>query len=212
MDKNLHVSRSGAGMVSRAGKVLGVTLFTLLAAFLLFSGSWSSTPLVHTTGDLDGDGRTEEYVLAGTVLTVKEGPEDLWESPADYRVDSFVLGDVDNDGRDNLVVSLWKVGSFGEIRPFWHTGEDAGYKNHLFVYELQGETYKSVWCSSDLDRPILSFAIRDVNGDGLNELIAEEGQYRNVTGERYAPDPNGKVRTAVWQWEEWGFSLRDSII
>ena len=207
MDKNLHVSRSGTGMVSRVVKLLGVTLFALLATFLLFSGSGSSNPLVYAAGDLDGDGRTEEYILEGTVITVKEGTQDLWESPSDYRVDSFVLGDVDNDGRDNLVVSLWKEGSFGEIRPFWHIGEDAGYKNHLFVYALQGDRFKPVWCSSDLDRPLLSFAIRDVNGDGLNELVAEEGQYRKVAGERYAPDPYGNARTAVWQWEEWGFSL-----
>lgn len=188
-----------------------LALVLLLLAVPLLSGADHSCPPVHTVGDLDGDGRTEEYFLAGAVLTVKEGTQELWESPPDYRVDSFVLGDVDNDGRDNLVVSLWKEGSFGEIRPFWHTGEDAGYKNHLFVYELQGETYKPVWCSSDLDRPILSFSIRDINGDGLNELVAEEGQYRNVADERYAPDPYGNVRTAVWQWEEWGFSLLDPL-
>ena len=188
-----------------------LVLILVLLAIPLFSGADDSAPPVCNAGDLDRDERTEEYILAGHILTVKEGTQVLWRSPPEYRVDSFVLGDVDNDGRDNLVISLWKEGSFGEIRPFWHTGEDAGYKNHLFVYALQGDTFKSVWCSSALDRPILSFAIRDVNGDGLNELVAKEGQYRKVVGERYAPDPYGNVRTAVWQWEEWGFSLQEPL-
>lgn len=212
------VSRADWRSVSRAGLRLGAALILLLAAVSLISGAGSivganagSIALtVRAVGDLDGDGETEEYILTDNVLTVTEGAKVLWKSSADWHVDSFVLGDVDNDGRDNLVISLWKKGSFGAIRPFWQTSEDAGYKNHLFVYKLQENTCKAVWCSSDLDRPILSFTIRDFDGDGLNELVVEEGQYRKVAGERYAPDPDGSVRTAVWQWEEWGFRLCDS--
>ncbi len=186
-------------------------LVLILLTIPLFSGADDSAPQYRAVGDLDGNGRTEDYFLADAVLTVKEGTRLLWKSPTDYRVDSFVLGDIDNDGRDNLVISLWKEGSFGEIRPFWHTGEDTGYKNHLFVYALQEDTFKPVWCSSNLDRPILTFAIRDVNGDGLNELIAEEGEYHKVAVERYAAYSDGNVRTAVWQWQEWGFSLQEPI-
>lgn len=174
---------------------------------VFFTGARSSGFPVSAVGDLDGDGRKEEYLLTDHRLTVKEGEQYLWRSPRDWCVDSFVLGDADNDGTANLVITLWKTGSFGDVRPFWQTGEDASFKNHLFVFKLQGNTFKSVWCSSDLDRPIVSFKICDVNGDGLNELVVEEGQYRKAAQERYTLDQDAPVRTTIWKWEEWGFSL-----
>ncbi|MDD3168981.1 MAG: hypothetical protein PHC91_05895 [Eubacteriales bacterium] len=187
-----------------------VLVFILLAVPLL-SGADESAPPFRTAGDLDSDGQTEEYLLVNHVLTVKEGTQELWKSPPAYHVDCFALGDIDNNGKSDLVVSLWKEGSFGEIRPFWHSGEDNSYKNHLFVYALRENTFTSVWCSSDLDRPILSLSVWDADGNGLNELVVEEGRYRKVAGERYAPDPDGSMRTAVWQWEEWGFCLNEPL-
>mgnify|MGYP000956882423 CR=1 FL=1 len=196
-------------MVSRLRQSPGTFLILFLVLFLiavpLLAGADDSDRLIRAAGDLDGDGKAEEYLLSDETLTVREETQELWKSSPDWRVESFALGDVDNDGKINLVISLWKKGSFDKIRPFWHTAEDVSYKNHLFVYEFQEDTLKPVWCSSDLARPILSFAIRDINDDGLNELVVEEGQYRKMAGDRYSPDPDGPVRSSVWQWEEWGF-------
>jgi hypothetical protein len=182
----------------------------LLCAVLLLSGSancGAPSPICEK-GDLDGDGISEDYSLSNNVLTVTEGSMQLWQSPGDYQVDSFALGDIDNDGKPNLVISLWKKGSFGELKPFWHTEKDTSYKNHLFVYKLQEDKFRQVWCSSDLDRPILSFKVRDVDGDGRNELVVREGQYKKISKDRYTPDPDGSVRTTVWQWDEFGFSKK----
>lgn len=186
-----------------------IILALILTACVLFSSQGDSGSPVRAAGDLDGDRRMEEYLLADHCLTVKEGEEYLWQSPQEWSIDNFVLGDVDNDGTVNLAISLWKTGSFGAVRPFWLTGEDTGYKNHLFVFKLIGNTFKSVWCSSDLDRPIVSFAVRDVNGDGLNELVVKEGQYRKTARKRYTLDDGAPARITVWQWEEWGFSRKN---
>lgn len=194
-------------MVSRIYFRLEVVLVLLLLAAPLLSGSGYSKALIRASDDLDGDGSAEEYSLMDNTLSVSEGEQVIWKLSSDYHVDSFALADVDNDGTINLVISLWKKGSFGETRPFWHDGEDMDYKNHLFVYKLRENTFKPVWCSSELDRPILSFAIRDINGDRLNELVVEEGQYKKMSGAMYAPDPDGLVQTTAWQWEEWGFHL-----
>lgn len=200
--------RLGAALVAAAAII--ALLLLLLAATLFFSAPGNSSTSIKEEGDLDGDGIAEEYVLTDHILTVMEGSRKLWTSPKGYDIDSFVLGDADNDGKENLVVSLWKKGSFGEMKPFWHSGKDEDYKNHLFVYQLQDNEIKQVWCSSNLDRPILSFSIRDYNGDGLNELIVEEGQYKKMTDKKYAADPHGTKQTTIWQWEEWGFRLQEA--
>ena len=207
----------------------GAALLLIFTAVLLFSGSGrlgTGEPVsggtasvkdefrqiesvINESGDLDGDGIKEEYTLENHILSVKIGGREIWKSPGDYRIDSFALDDIDNDGIPNLVFSLWKTGSFGKMKPFWHTGEDTEYKNHLFVYKLKDNTLKPVWCSSSLDRPILSFTISDINNDGRNELIVKEGSYKKIIGDRYAADPKGEERTTVWKWEEWGFQLCD---
>lgn len=64
---------------------------------------------------------------------------------------------------------------------------------------------KQVWCSSDLDCPIVSLTVQDIDEDDLFELIVEEGKYRKITGERYTLDRFAQVQTTVWRWDEWGF-------
>jgi hypothetical protein len=192
-------------IVSRMTGRVGMTLAFLLIAVIMFSGPVDSATSVLASGDLDGNGKTEEYSLTDNVLSVEEEGQMLWRSPQDWHVDGFSLGDADNDGKSNLVFSLWKKGSFGEVKPFWHEGEDVSYKNHLFVYKLEGDTFRPVWCSSDLSRPILSFDVKDHDGDSLNELVVSEGRYKKLAGERYTTDPDAKLRTTVWKWEEWGF-------
>lgn len=200
-------------MVVRMRSRVGMTLAFLLIAVVMFSGAADSTSLIsadsaslcRASGDLDGDGKAEEYSLEDNRLSVKEEGETLWKSPRDWHVDSFTLADADNDGTGNLVMSLWKEGSFGKSKPFWHVGEDVSYKNHLFVYKLEGNTFRAVWCSSDLYRPILSFDIRDEDDDGLHELVVREGEYKKVSEERYKTDPDSIPRTTVWKWNQWGF-------
>lgn len=175
--------------------LLGLVLLVLLVITLLVIAD--SNQSILKTDDLDGDGILEEYCLSEGTLTAKKGDKELWKTPANWQVEAFSLGDVNNDGQVELVFSLWKEGGFGKIRPFWHTGKDDSYKNHLFVYELEEETFKPVWCSSDLDRPILSINILDIDDDGLNELVVDEGQYQQPIISR---------SLAVWQWDQWGFS------
>ncbi len=209
-------------MVTKLLFRFGIILILILTSVIFFTGSVSSRSVssdsINSSSvnspsnslmeqDLDGDGLEEEYRLENHILTVKEDGQVLWISPEDYSIDSFVLGDVDNDKEMNLVVSLWKTGSFGEMKPFWLTGEDLEYKNHLFVYRLQENQLEQVWCSSNLDRPTLSFSIEDINEDGLNEMVVEEGAYKQISPERFAVDSMAPSQTTLWMWNEWGFEL-----
>lgn len=188
-------------------RTLRILVCSAIMGLLVLLPGTGDTASRTVTGDLDGDGDAERYLLTGHRLTVREGEAMLWQSPPEWRVDGFSLGDVENDGAADLVMSLWKKGSFGPVRPFWEDREDRSYKNHLFVYRLTGDALRPVWCSSDLDRPIVSFVIRDADSNGLNELVVEEGEYRRTFGERYALDRKAPARTTVWRWDGWGFSL-----
>lgn len=185
-------------------------LLFIIAIFFSVMSEKNSASKVWEQGDLDNDGIIEEYSLANKVLTIKENSLEIWSSPKEYAIDSFSLGDVNNDGHINLVISLWKEGSFDRLQPFWHTEKNKDYKNHLFVYRLEDNKFKQVWCSSNLAHPIVAFKIQDIDGDTLNELVVEEGQYKQKLGGKYTIDPNGLIQNTVWEWDEWGFSLQEN--
>ncbi len=176
-----------------------------IALFLTLPATQRTAGSLRIKGDLDADGIHEEYIFYRNQVTVREGEETIWCTPQAWSVTSFNLGDVDNDGSLNLVMSLWKEGSFGDSVPFWQEDKDVSYKNHLFVYKMADDTFKPVWCSSNLERPIQSFSIEDVNSDGARELVVREGQYKRVKGERYTLDTAGEPEITVWQWNHWGF-------
>ncbi len=146
--------------------------------------------------DLDSDGSLEEFMLENGRITVRAGTNFIWQSPTDWWVDYFFLGDANNDGKPDLNLLVWKKGSFGPHRPFWLKEEDTGIKNHLFIFKLVAGNIKPVWQSSNLDRPNYRAALIDLNDDGENELVVTEGSYT---------DP-AKRAVTLWKWNGWGFS------
>lgn len=185
--------------------MIAILIMVVLGVLGMVSDSENS---ITTIADLDKDGLNEKYRLVNHRLTVSEGEKALWQSPVDWRIDNVVLGDVDNNGTVNLVITLWKAGSYGKVKPFWQIDDDIVYKNHLFVYQLKDKLLKQVWCSSDLDYPIISLTIQDVDSDGKLELVVKEGQYWRLTKERYTLNRFAQSRTAIWRWDEWGFRWR----
>lgn len=146
--------------------------------------------------DLDQDGMLEDYFLQDGKVKVETGSQTIWQSPEDWWVDDFFLGDSNNDGIYDLNLLVWKAGSFGPSKPFWMTGEDKSIKNHLFIFKLVNGFFKPVWQSSNLDRPNYEAALEDLDGDGKNELVVTEGSYA---------DP-GERQVSIWKWNGWGFS------
>ncbi|HHV77264.1 MAG TPA: hypothetical protein GXX39_07840 [Syntrophothermus lipocalidus] len=154
--------------------------------------------------DLNRNGVPEMYVLKGSTLTASEEDKLIWESPSDWKVEDFLIADATNDGQEELVMTVWVPGRFGKHRPFWVSGDDGKWWNHLYVYRLVGNRMKPVWMSSGLERPVLQLEVRDVDGDKACEMIITESRYRWFPY-FLSKVPLGRA-CSVWRWEGWGFS------
>ncbi len=146
--------------------------------------------------DIDGDGILEEFYLRNGRIAVRNASRTLWQSPDDWWVDYFFLGDANNDCLPEFNLLVWKEGSFGPHRPFWLEEDDTGIKNHLFIFKLEKGGVKPVWQSSNLDHPNYRAAFTDLNDDDKNELVVTEGSYT---------DP-ARREVTLWEWNGWGFS------
>lgn len=163
----------------------------------------SREPVTHEeTGD---DGTL--YRLESGVLTVfDENESELWRSKADWWVDDFRLGDVDGDGNQDFLFSLWKSYRFGDDKPARMENDDETVRNHLFLYTVSHGQVKSLWGSSDLPRPVFKFELEPLGevtvvSSGML-LLTDEGEYRD--------DFTLTETTAhTYAWEGWGFVTKD---
>jgi len=188
-------------------------LYIILAGFLLLAasgcpgdarpGSEIPQETAAVQHDLDRDGRPECYRLEGGRLSISRENRVLWQSPASWGVYECIWGDVNNDGREELVLLLWKTGSYGKDKPFWHQGFDDRLSNHLFVYQLINDQLKPLWCSSALPRPITDLQVIDIDQDGKNALVISEGKYGRLLDEK-APLVTPPSRL-IMRWQGWGF-------
>lgn len=153
----------------------------------------------HEQADLDNNSIPEKYDLENGKLIIHENKKMLWQSPAEWWIDDFVLADINNDGITDINLTLWKAGSFGSSKPFWVKENDTSVKNHFFILGFINGKIKQVWGSSSLAEPNCEFQITDIDNDGKNDLVVIEGDYSQK------PKCNGNY-IAVWKWNDWGFS------
>lgn len=181
------------------------------AALLWFSSGYKSgtgqESRMQMAADVNGNGIEELYVLEAGVLRAFEGGEEIWCTPEECDACCFTVGDIDGDGQLNVAVGVWRRGSFGRHRPFWETGPDNDYKNHLYIYRVKDGALRPMWFSSALARPIVTLEILD--GDESAVLVVQEGHYKKGFGGKYSVDEKKECDERAWRWDEWGFSPTD---
>lgn len=209
----------------RIGCWFGIGLLIMVGIYLLGTRLWTGSGVGTKSAtqvqeyDLDQDGRTETYMLKDKQLSVTQDGQEIWRSPADWQVTAFVLADATNDGLDDLLLVVWKAGSFGRDKPFWVKEEDTRLSNHLFVLNLRQGLLKQVWFSSALDRPIQRLTVQDIDRDGKNELVVQEEELAregragwNRLRDQVLGFPGSVAavdNTTYWQWQSWGFYRLD---
>ncbi|HEX2916453.1 MAG TPA: CapA family protein [Chloroflexia bacterium] len=157
-------------------------------------GGYSTGKVVN---DLNQEPRTDErIVLRNRQLSVwrpgQDGHwENIWQTPPGWEVEQFSFGDADEDGRPEVIFSLWKDDG----------KDDSGQmRSHPFVYGWRRNAFRPVWAGSALADPIKEFALADFDQDRHNELVVLEGNYADG---RYAP----ARYVTLWRWMGWGYEL-----
>ncbi len=141
-------------------------------------------PVTTLEVDLRGDGELLRATLDNGVVRLWDGPEVVWENEApDWRVSGMTSGDVDNDGRFELLLWLWKPDRSGVPR------------SHPFLVGWRGGRYRVFWGGSAVGAPIRQAAIGMVNGT-RNVLV--------VLDDTDGPDAPARYVT-VWTWQGWSF-------
>jgi len=139
----------------------------------------------------------------GRLTIIGTDKKEIWRSKDEWYVDSFRIGDVNRDRILDVAFVVWKSYSYGADYPDRMTNDDAAVRCHLFVYSVKDNRVKSLWCSSNLPRPIYSFEI-DTDGERTPTLsgariITREGIYTDDYSETASME-------YTYEWNSWGFS------
>ena len=117
--------------------VVSITaVFTLwwYGAFLPRWISWEEKEFFYEGGEVILKNRTLRVVKtdmgeAGDRhrFMKRDQSEHIWKTPADWQVQDVLVMDIDRDQQEELVLLIWKHGSYGRHLPVWEK------KNDLFI-------------------------------------------------------------------------------
>lgn len=185
-----------------ASPTLWAGLAVLLGLFLLLWGYGRNCPrlpdpppAVFAAADLNANGRTESYRLDKHTLWVAEEGMPLWHTPPEWQVQEFLLADIDGRGKPELLLLVWKQGSFGRSRPFWQQFRDYSWGCHLFLLQLQRDRFHPFWFSSALPSGISRLQTKTAPNEPPRLVVVVQG---------------GGWQS--WQWDGWGFKCLDSAL
>ncbi len=158
--------------------------------------------------DLNGDGLAEHVTLREGRLSIWEGEQLQWQTPADWRILDAALGDPNQDGRFEILTALDRPNENGVLQ------------SHPFILGHRGGRYRDVWGGSAVAHRILEVELADVDGDGEENLVVIEEfcpaeNYEPTSIEQIKPlipfehsvSACGQRAVSVWEWNGWGFSL-----
>lgn len=188
-----HTGRSvrwQAAAIAAACLAAGAVLLGWLWIRGAFLPRWIDWQRVEVAADLDGDGDLEAVRLAGRRVSVCDSGASRVVSKDGWLVSDALVGDVDRDGVQELVLIAWKRGSYGTSRPFWVARDSLGFSEHVFIFRYRDGGLKPVWMSSDI-----GFEAQHAWLDAHDDL--------------HLADTAGDE--TVWEWQDFGLILIDGM-
>ena len=180
-----------------------------LSQVALPAGSISIKPVGKA--DFNRDGSPESLLLADGRLTILSAGHSVWQSPTAWNVVQAGITDLNQDGIPEATLLVWRpfrpwpvdqwLPYGGRIADF----HDArGFSCQIILIGWRGSEYGELWAGSALAEPVRSFAVADLDGDNIQELVTLEGSYADA---RSAPARALKV----WDWNGFGFTVISTV-
>ena len=113
----------------------------------------------------------------------------LFQTEDDRFVQDMIVTDIDDDGSEDLILLIWKHGSYGAHRPFWEKENDKELRQHIFIYredDTGEELLRPQWMSSQVEHEIEGISAEE---DGSLRISYRDGSERS------------------WVWEGFGLKL-----
>jgi hypothetical protein len=157
--------------------------------------------------DLSRNGQSGSLILSEGRAWITEGRAVLWSSPGDWEVTHAQITDLNQDGRPEATLLVWrdfKVWPIDDYLP--HGGRIEGFQDrhgrscHLILIGWRDGAFVELWAGSALADPLHAFVAVDLEGNGTQELVALEG--------RYDAPRSGTHTLTLWEWNGFGFTLR----
>lgn len=174
--------------------ISGLILIAVVAVFMWFRGAflprwitWKNKETVYSD--------KAEILLKRKHLSVnlKGGGDSgtVWESEDEWLVSDCLVGDIDHDDEDEIILLVWKRGSYGRFKPIWVEEDDKSWSQHIFIYDFideRDDRLKPIWMSSEM-------------GIEASDIKLDEEEALHII------TPEGK--DTVWYWQNWGLMLVD---
>ncbi len=179
----MYMTRTGKKQI----EFLLAAAAVVAAAFFVFAwkGAFLSEPVRWEDRAFSWEGC--DVVLKDRTLTLYDGGSRIWSSDWDWSVQTCEKADLDGDGMEELLLLVWKRGSYGDHMPFWVERNDHDLAQHIFIYRREKSRSAGIrpaWMSSQT-----GFFINGMYTDtGRVVLEKEDGSF------------------SLWQWE--GFGLK----
>lgn len=164
----------------------------LIGTFLLLAGGMflykGADKCIKT--DLDKDGQEEVISKKLSKIAIKRDGEIIWKSDRRWKCDDVLVGDIDGDGQEEVLLLVWKLGSFDKYRPFWEKGPDLKITQHIFIYKWSENKKRiaPIWMSSELKPKVDSWNLNEDGTVSITTMNNEETE---------------------WKWENWGLQRID---
>lgn len=166
-------------------------------------------PQQPITLPVDGDCMQFSNEQLELIKCKETGEVVIWKTSEDWRVEEFIVADLNRDGTREYALLVWRKFAPWPIDKFLpHGGRISDFHNksglsaHLILISWDGYEYRELWAGSALANPISNIRAIDIDGDGYEELIALEGEYD-------ATDDTGNI--TIWRWQGFGFTLLDRM-
>ena len=128
-----------------------------------------------------------KFILKNKRLELDKDNTVLWTSPKDILVQDFLWCDINHDNKAELVILCWRIGRYGNAKPYWVENDEHTWSQHIYIYELRdNEEIHPIWMASDI-----GMDVKDWSFDDIDRLVITETSGRRTS----------------WDWVSWGLSL-----